>query len=124
MVAMRRRLGDTGASEKTEHRRAGESVRPRWARAAAPPGFAEPVARAVIPRHRGRMPQLGKMLVVLGLVITAVGVLLWTGVGRSWLGRLPGDIHVNRDNFSFHFPVVTCLVISAVLSLLLWLFRR
>lgn len=70
------------------------------------------------------MNELGKMLMIVGLVIAAIGAMLWTGVGRNWLGRLPGDIHYSRDNFSFHFPIVTCLLISAILTLLLWLFRR
>ena len=50
--------------------------------------------------------------------------MLWLGVGKSWFGRLPGDIHYSRDNFSFHFPIVTCLIISALLTLLMWIFRR
>lgn len=70
------------------------------------------------------MQELGKALVVLGLVVAALGLVLWSGIGRSWLGRLPGDIHVSREGFSFHFPIVTCLVVSAVLSLLAWLLRR
>lgn len=70
------------------------------------------------------MPDLGKFLVIAGLLIAAVGALLWSGIGRGWLGRLPGDIHYTRDNFSFHFPIVTCLLLSALLSLLLWLFRK
>ena len=70
------------------------------------------------------MNELGKMLVVLGLVIAAVGLVLWTGLGKNWLGRLPGDIHYTRDNVSFHFPIVTCLLISVALSILMWLFRR
>lgn len=70
------------------------------------------------------MNELGKLLVVLGLVMVAVGLLLWSGVGRGWLGRLPGDIHYTKGNFSFYFPVVTCILISIVLSLLLWLFRK
>ena len=70
------------------------------------------------------MSELGKVLIIVGLVTAAVGVLLWSGIGRGWLGRLPGDIHVTRNNFSFHFPIVTCLLISAVLTLLMWLFRR
>jgi hypothetical protein len=70
------------------------------------------------------MPELGKLLVILGLVIAAIGALLWSGVGRGWLGRLPGDIHYKGDNFSFHFPIVTCLLISLILSLILWLFRK
>ena len=64
------------------------------------------------------------MLVVVGLVCVAAGALLWSGLGRSWLGRLPGDIHYTRGNFSFYFPVVTCLLLSVLLTLILWLFRR
>ena len=70
------------------------------------------------------MNEMGKLLVVAGLVITVAGLLLWSGVGRGWLGRLPGDIHYSRENFSFHFPLVTCLLISVILSLLFWLFRK
>jgi hypothetical protein len=70
------------------------------------------------------MNEMGKLLVVAGLVIAFAGALLWSGVGRGWLGRLPGDIHYTRDNFSFHFPIVTCLLISVILSLLFWLFRK
>ena len=70
------------------------------------------------------MNELGKMLVVGGLVMAGVGLLLWTGVGKSWLGRLPGDIQVERGSVSFYFPIVTCILVSALLSFLLWLFRR
>jgi hypothetical protein len=70
------------------------------------------------------MNNLGKVLVVVGLVIAVVGAMLWSGIGRSWFGRLPGDIHYSRDNFSFHFPIVTCLLISIVLAILFWLFRK
>ena len=66
---------------------------------------------------------MGKVLVVVGLVVAAVGALLWSGFGKGWLGRLPGDINYSKGNFSFHFPLVTCLIISAILTLLLWLFR-
>jgi DUF2905 family protein len=70
------------------------------------------------------MNDLGKLLVVAGLVLTVMGALLWSGFGRGWLGRLPGDIHYSRGNFSFHFPIVTCLLVSVFLTLLLWLFRK
>lgn len=70
------------------------------------------------------MSDLGKFLVIVGLLIAAVGVLIWSGFGRGWLGHLPGDIHYTRDNFSFHFPIVTCLLLSLLLSLVLWLFRK
>jgi len=67
---------------------------------------------------------LGKWMVVAGLLIAAVGALLWLGAGKSWLGRLPGDIHYTRGNFSFYFPLATCLLLSLLLTLLLWLFRK
>ncbi len=71
------------------------------------------------------MQDLGRMLLVLGVVIAVVGALLMAGAKVPWLGRLPGDIHIERDNVSVHFPIVTCLVISIVLTLLLnLLFRR
>lgn len=70
------------------------------------------------------MSEFGKMLVVLGLCMAAIGVILWTGVGKGWFGKLPGDIEVSRGNFRFYFPVVTCLLVSLVLTLLMWLFRR
>jgi hypothetical protein len=69
------------------------------------------------------MSELGKILVIAGLTMAAVGVLLWLGVGKSWFGRLPGDISYTRGNFSFHFPLVTCLIVSVVLTLLFWIFR-
>jgi uncharacterized protein YybS (DUF2232 family) len=68
--------------------------------------------------------ELGKFLVIVGLLMAAVGAMLWLGIGKTWFGRLPGDIHYSKDNFSFHFPIVTCLLISVVLTLLMWLFRR
>ncbi|HEY3931169.1 MAG TPA: DUF2905 domain-containing protein [Verrucomicrobiae bacterium] len=70
------------------------------------------------------MNEIGKLLVVVGISIAIVGVLLWSGIGKNWLGRLPGDINYSKENFSFHFPIVTCLIISAILTLLLWLFRK
>jgi hypothetical protein len=70
------------------------------------------------------MPEVGKMLFVAGLLLAVLGLVLWSGFGRGWIGQMPGDINVSRGSFSFHFPIVTCLVISAVLTILLWLFRR
>ena len=70
------------------------------------------------------MNELGKMLVVLGVALVIVGALLWSGIAKAWLGRLPGDIDYTRGDFRFHFPIVTCLLASAFLTLLLWLFRK
>jgi hypothetical protein len=70
------------------------------------------------------MNEFGKALVILGLVLTATGLVLWSGFGKGWLGRLPGDLHYSRGNFRLHFPIVTCLLISFILSFLLWLFKK
>ena len=70
------------------------------------------------------MTELGKLLVVLGIFCVAVGAVLWSGLGRGWLGHLPGDIYYRKGNFSFSFPMVTCLLLSLLLTLILWLFRR
>jgi hypothetical protein len=70
------------------------------------------------------MPEMGKLLVVIGVAIALIGLAMWTGIGRGWLGRLPGDVHYTRDNFSFHFPIVTCLLFSIVLTVIMWLLRK
>ena len=70
------------------------------------------------------MNELGKFLVVVGLLIAAVGAVIWSGLGANWLGKLPGDIRYSRGNFSFYFPIVTCLLLSLVLTLILWLFKK
>jgi len=70
------------------------------------------------------MRDLGKYLVIAGLLLAAVGALLWSGFGKGWFGRLPGDVNYSKGDFSFHFPIVTCLILSAILTLLLWLFRK
>jgi hypothetical protein len=67
---------------------------------------------------------LGKALIVAGLVIAGVGLLLLLSGKVGWIGRLPGDITIRRDNFTFHFPLATCLLVSAILTFLLWLFRK
>ena len=70
------------------------------------------------------MNDLGRVLTIAGLLIAAAGALLWSGFGRGWLGRLPGDINYSKGDFSFHFPIVTCLLLSVILTLIVWLFRR
>jgi DUF2905 family protein len=64
------------------------------------------------------------MLAILGGVIAIIGIALWSGFGAGWLGRLPGDIRVERGNSAFNFPIVTCIIVSIVLTLLMSLFRR
>jgi hypothetical protein len=68
--------------------------------------------------------ELGRVLVVLGLVVVALGVVLLL-VGRvPWIGRLPGDIHLQRGNWTFYFPLGTSILLSIVLTLVLWLIGR
>jgi hypothetical protein len=67
---------------------------------------------------------LGKLIFLLGLVLTAVGAVLWKTGGLGGFGRLPGDLMVQKGNTSFYFPIVTCVLISVVLTLISWLFRR
>jgi len=66
---------------------------------------------------------MSRTLVIIGLAIAAVG-LLWPWIARLGLGRLPGDIFIQRGGFTFYAPIATSIVISVVLSLLLWLFSR
>ena len=61
---------------------------------------------------------------IFGIVLVLLGFALWSGFGAGWLGRLPGDIRIERGHSAFYFPIVTCLIISVVLTLLLSLFRR
>ncbi|HBA88767.1 MAG TPA: DUF2905 domain-containing protein [Geobacter sp.] len=70
------------------------------------------------------MPSLGRSLIILGLIIAAIGALLSLAGRIPWLGRLPGDIYVKRENFTFYFPLATSIIISLVLSFILWLFRK
>ncbi len=66
----------------------------------------------------------GKLLFFLGAMLIFFGVLLSFSGKFPFLGRLPGDFRIERDNFSFYFPLSTCILISLLISLLLWLFRR
>ena len=66
---------------------------------------------------------MSRFLIVLGLVIVAIGV-LWPILTRLGLGRLPGDIVIQRDNFTFYFPLATGILVSVLLSIVFWLFNR
>jgi hypothetical protein len=66
---------------------------------------------------------MSRTLIIFGLVLVAAGV-LWPLIGRLGLGRLPGDIAIERPTYSFYFPIVTSLVLSLVLSLIFWLINR
>jgi hypothetical protein len=66
---------------------------------------------------------LSRRIIAIGLVLVVIG-LLWPWLSKLGLGRLPGDIAIERGNFTFYFPIVTCLIVSIVLSLVFWLMNR
>ena len=68
------------------------------------------------------MRELGKFIVIMGVIATLVGLMMWSGFAPKWLGRLPGDIRIEREHSVFYFPVVTCIVLSIVLTLLFSIF--
>jgi hypothetical protein len=67
------------------------------------------------------MTSLGKLLITFGVVLVGLGLLMTFFDKIPFLGRLPGDIHVKRENFQFYFPIVTSIVLSLILTLILWL---
>ncbi|OUJ70897.1 DUF2905 domain-containing protein [Hymenobacter crusticola] len=71
-------------------------------------------------------PSLGKALVLLGLGIAILGAFLWLGGGSllSWFGRLPGDVRVERPGFRLYAPIASMLLLSLLVSLIMWLVRR
>lgn len=66
---------------------------------------------------------MAKWLILLGVILILLG-LIWPWLSRLGLGHLPGDIHIKRDNVDFYFPLASSILISLILSLLLWIFRR
>ncbi|MGH6690422.1 MAG: DUF2905 domain-containing protein [Gammaproteobacteria bacterium] len=70
------------------------------------------------------MDSIGKLLIVFGLLVAVVGVIVLLAGRVPWLGRLPGDIHIQRGNWTFYFPLATSLLISVVLTLGFWIIGR
>jgi hypothetical protein len=70
------------------------------------------------------MSELGKMLIIFGIIIAAVGVILLVAPKIPWLGKLPGDFVYRGKRVTFYFPLATCILLSIILSLILYLFRR
>jgi len=68
--------------------------------------------------------EFGKLLIAIGVLIVIAGILLTFGKGIPFLGKLPGDIRIQKDGFSFYFPLASCIVVSLVLTLVLRLFRK
>ena len=67
---------------------------------------------------------LGKTLIIFGVILLGIGLLLTLGDKIPWIGKLPGDISIRRERFSFYFPIATCIIISLILTLLFALFRK
>jgi hypothetical protein len=70
------------------------------------------------------MNGFGKTLIYLGLLLVIVGVVFSLAGRLPWLGHLPGDISIQKDRFSFYFPITTCILISIIVSLVVYFFRR
>lgn len=70
------------------------------------------------------MADFGKILLLFGLAIAGAGLLVLLAGKVGWIGKLPGDITIRRGNFTFYFPLATCILVSIVLSLFLWFFRK
>ncbi|MBX0332525.1 DUF2905 domain-containing protein [Pontibacter sp. HSC-14F20] len=71
------------------------------------------------------MQPIGKYIVIAGIAIVVIGLVIWlAGDKLGWFGNLPGDIRVERENFKFYMPITSMILISILLSLLLWLLRR
>ena len=66
---------------------------------------------------------MARFLIIVGVILVGVG-LAWPIIGKLGLGRLPGDIRIERDGFSFYFPITSGLIVSAVVSVVLWLLRK
>ena len=67
---------------------------------------------------------MGKGLILIGLGLILAGVLISLGPRTGWLGKLPGDLWLKKENFSFYFPVTTCVLVSIVLTLIMNFFRK
>jgi hypothetical protein len=70
------------------------------------------------------MHSIGKMLILTGIVVVAMGGLLMLVEKISWFGKLPGDIVIQRKNFTFYFPLAISILLSVILSLLFWIFGK
>ncbi len=71
------------------------------------------------------MHQSGKYVIILGILIIGIGLIIYFfGDKLNWLGHLPGDIRVERENFRFYFPITTMILLSALISLIIFLIRK
>lgn len=66
---------------------------------------------------------IGKTFIFLGIILVIIGIIFVLSGKITWISKLPGDIYIKRDNFTFYFPITTCIIISIVLTLIAMLFR-
>jgi hypothetical protein len=70
------------------------------------------------------MPGFAKTLIFIGILLVVIGVIFSLGGKVPWLGRLPGDLMIEREGYTYYFPLTTCILISVIISLVLYFFRR
>ncbi|MGQ9619711.1 MAG: DUF2905 domain-containing protein [Bacteroidales bacterium] len=71
------------------------------------------------------MPQTGKILVIAGIILVVIGLILWLGGSKlTWIGHLPGDIRIEKENIRFYFPITTMIIVSLLFSFILWILRK
>jgi len=70
------------------------------------------------------MSDLARLLMIAGAILLIIGLALWLGPKVPWLGKLPGDLTYRRGNFTLYFPLGTCILLSVLLSLIFYLFRK
>ncbi|HIJ59793.1 MAG TPA: DUF2905 domain-containing protein [Nitrospirae bacterium] len=70
------------------------------------------------------LENIGKYLIIIGIVTIVIGIILFFSAKITWIGKLPGDIIIKKENFTFYFPIATCIIISIILSIIFWIIRR
>jgi hypothetical protein len=70
------------------------------------------------------MSGIGRSLMIIGVLLVVIGLIISFAPRLPWLGKLPGDILIKKENFSFYFPLASCILISLILSFVMWLFWR
>jgi len=70
------------------------------------------------------LSSLAKVIILVGLLVTATGILFLFSEKMPWFGRLPGDIYIQKENFNFYFPITTCVIISVLLSIILYFLTK
>jgi len=68
--------------------------------------------------------ELGRTLVILGVIIVLAGIVIMVIGKVPFIGKFPGDIHIQKENFSFYFPITTSILVSVILSVIFWLFSK